>query len=78
MLDIFEPLNSVIVVAAKAGAAKYISGEMNKVEAFEYADKLVSQWIETDEYKKAVQETWNKFADIKYVKFGEKVVFKYE
>lgn len=75
-MSILEPLGSVIELASKLAAQKIVSGKMTKVEAFEYAEKLVQEMVETDEYKQAQQEVWNQFADVKDIRFVDKVEFK--
>ena len=75
MISSLEPMSSVIDVACRIAANKYMSGEITKTEAFEYADKLVDEIIETDAYKQARQEVLNKFIDVKDIKFGDKVDF---
>ena len=74
-MNIFNPLGSVIELVSKVAAQKIISGEMTRVEAFEYADKLAQEIVETDTYKQACKKVWDAYADIKDIPFGDKIEF---
>ena len=76
MVSILEPFNSVVELASSLAAQKIISGEMDRFEAFEYADKLVQEMVESDEYKQERERVLNKYADIKSVPFGDNVILR--
>ena len=69
---ILQPLGSVIELAAELAAQKIISGEMTRFEAFEYADKVIQEIINSEKYKEARQNVINQFADVKDIPFGHK------
>jgi len=74
-VSILEPFGSVVDLASRLAAQKVVSGEMDRFEAFEYANQLVQEMIESDEYKQARQRVLSKYADIKDVPFGDKTYF---
>lgn len=74
-MSILEPFGSVVELASRLAAQKVISGEMDIFEAFEYANQLVDQMVQSDEYKMQRQRILSKLIDVKDVPFGDKVDF---
>ena len=74
-MSILEPFGSVVELASRLAAQKVISGEMDRFEAFEYANQLVDQMVQSDEYKMQRQRILSKLIDVKDVPFGDKVNF---
>lgn len=74
-MSILEPFGSVVDLASRLAAQKVVSGEMDRFEAFAYADKLVQEMVESDEYKQARQRVLDQYMDVKDVPYGDKVGF---
>ena len=74
-MSILEPFGSVVELASRLAAQEVISGEMDIFEASEYANKLVQEMVESDEYKQARQRVLDQYMDVKDIPYGDKVVF---
>ena len=73
-----DPYKLLVLHCVDNAAAEYISGRMNIQEAVEYGMEMVDKYAETEDFDNAVEEYYSKFVDVKDLKLGEMVGWKYD
>ena len=62
-----NPFKQLILYACDKATAEYLAGNMSFDEATDYADKLCNELVDTDEFRKMIEDYFNNFIDVKNI-----------